>query len=57
VTTESDRIADCCLTPHLKEIQHPIYRCQNCKKKVKLVKIERIVARVIRESQDSGATK
>lgn len=38
---------NCCDNVHLVEFQHPDYRCLNCGKRVRLVKIERIEAIVI----------
>lgn len=38
---------DCCLYVHLKEHKHPLYRCQNCGKWVKLVEVKRVVAMVV----------
>lgn len=43
---------ECCPDMSLKEITHPVYRCQNCRKKVRLVKVERIEVQAIGESKE-----
>lgn len=45
-------VKKCCNYPNLMHIQHPVYECRNCRKKVRLVKVERVEARVIDDSQE-----
>lgn len=50
------RTEPCCESPRLKEIKHPIYRCQKCRAKIQLVKVEYVEARVIDESSEQSKT-
>jgi len=48
----------CCAASRLETIEHPVYRCRACGKKVRLVKVVKIVAKVEREDlEDSSAEK
>lgn len=51
----SPPVKKCCKYPNLMHIQHPVYECRNCRKKVRLVKVERVEARVIDDSEEARA--
>lgn len=42
----------CCAKPRLRTVEHPLYRCSECGKLVKLKKVVRIEVQVIDESQE-----
>lgn len=47
----------CCDDPRLSCLEHPLYRCHKCGKKVQLVKVTTIKVKVVDESKEGQEKK